>query len=71
MTYSLINVSKTNKDGTINGGWIQDHIGDIKSASDAANRTEEANSNKILVAVVAGVGFCTPCQQFSNLERLA
>jgi hypothetical protein len=49
--FSLINVSQQDGD-KVAGRWIQDHIGDLASASACARQTEAANSNRITVAVV-------------------
>jgi len=55
MTFSLIIVQKAHSEGhasgTIDGSWVQDHIGTLESATQAAIQTEAANSNKIDVAV--------------------
>ena len=65
MIFSLLNVTETNPDGTVNGYWLQDHIGSFQGAAEKANRTAEANSNRIEVAVieripgVAALGFWT------------
>lgn len=55
MKFSLLNVYRTNADGTVDGYWIQDHIGTIETAKEMARKTEAANSNKIQVAVVQQV----------------
>jgi len=71
-TFSLLCVHETNEDGTVNGTWMQDHIGTLASATKAANDTEAANSNKILVAVVSKVGGACPDYGLKkNLKRLA
>jgi hypothetical protein len=54
MSYSLINVDKTHEDGTIDGYWMQNLVGkSFQEALDFAQKTAEANSNKIDVAVVS------------------
>lgn len=68
--FSLINVS-AEKDGKVDGYWVQDHIGDLKSAIKAAKETEKANNNKIKVAVVDQVSNTTPSLDiFTGLKRL-
>ncbi len=51
MKFSLINVQSEAK-GKVSGGLIQNHIGTLESATDAAIATEKANSNAINIAVV-------------------
>jgi hypothetical protein len=55
MVYSLINVSKRYK-GRVDGNWMQDKTGTKEEAMQAARDTERANSNRISVAVVEGLG---------------
>lgn len=50
--FSIILVDKDNGDGTINGSWIQNHIGDLKGATQKAIDTEAANSDRQDYAVV-------------------
>lgn len=52
MIFSLINVSKIHKDGTVSGNWLQDHIGTLESAIQKAINIEAVNSNKIDIAIV-------------------
>lgn len=52
MKFSLIVVDKTRNDGHVDGSWVQDHIGTLESAIQAAIDTELANGNKIDIAVV-------------------
>ena len=52
MKFSLINIVESS--GLLVGGyWIEDHIGSLSSAIEAARATEAVNSHKITVAVVA------------------
>lgn len=70
MKYSLINVSRE-YDGMVDGVWLQDHIGTIDSASEEARATEQANSNRITVAVVDDLGYYEPNYSFrTGLKRL-
>ena len=59
MRYSLLNVYKE-YDGLVDGVWIQDSIGNLEKAIKIARDTEKANSNRIVVAVVAGVNSYAP-----------
>jgi hypothetical protein len=52
MTYALLNVSRTHPDGTVDGTWIQDHIGTIETAQARAEQTNAANSGALNIAVV-------------------
>jgi hypothetical protein len=70
MKFSLINVSE-HSGPFVSGYWLQDHIGSLASAREAAHATEAANSNKIDVAVVPELSSTTPVLGFfSNLARL-
>ena len=60
MTFSLINVSSRDAEGLVTGNWIQDVIGTIDDAYNRARSTEEANGNKISVAVVKGLPGTNP-----------
>ena len=51
MKFSLVQVYKDNGN-TVDGVWLQDHIGMIETAEQAARDTEAANSGRISVAVV-------------------
>ena len=55
MKYSLIQVC-TEENGKVDGTWLQDHHGTLKSAAEAARETERANSGRISVAVVEFIG---------------
>ncbi len=68
--FSLINVSKE-ADGFVRGGWLQNHIGTLESATARAIATEGTNSNKIDVAVVEEVNSSVPIMQhWRGLQRL-
>ena len=70
MRYSLINIVESSGP-LISGYWVQNHVGTLASAREAARATEAANSNKITVAVVAELTSTTPALGFySNLTRL-
>ena len=68
--FSLVNI-ESEKDGIVNGTWIQNHIGTLETASKAARDIEIANSNRIKVAVVEDLGYSYPnyCLR-SGLKRL-
>ena len=51
MKFSLVQVYKDNGN-TVDVVWLQDHIGTVESAEQAARDTEAANSGRISVAVV-------------------
>lgn len=59
MKFSLINVSRISN-GLVDGSWIQDHIGTLESAEEAAIATERANINRIKVAVVDEIAGAVP-----------
>ena len=70
MKFSLINIHGE-RDGKPYGSWLQDHIGDLESATQAAIDTEKANSNKIDVAVVKEVNSVVPnLSLFRFINRL-
>jgi hypothetical protein len=70
MKFSIINVAEQSG-AHISGYWVQNHIGSLASACEAARATEAANSNKITVAVVAELSSTTPALGFyTNLRRL-
>ena len=70
MKFSLINIIE--QSGLlVSGYWLQDHIGSLASAIQAAHDTEAANSNKIDVAVVEELSSTTPVLGYwTNLTRL-
>ena len=70
MTFSLVTVHRTNPDGTIDGAWLQDHVGTLDSAKQRALDTSAQNSNTP-IAVVSSVGWCGPAEVFYNMTRLA
>ena len=70
MTFSLLTIHRTNTDGSVDGAWLQDHVGDLKSARARADATSAINSGTP-IAVVGSVGFCGPADVFHNRPRLA
>lgn len=70
MKFSLINVIESSGP-LVSGYWLQNHIGSLASAREAARVTEATNSNKITVAVASELSSTTPALGFySNLTRL-
>lgn len=57
MKYSLITVL-SERNGLVDGNWIQDVTGELKDAIACARATERANSNRITVAVVPELAGC-------------
>ena len=72
MIFSLINVSKEHDNNTIDGYWIQDCIVDnLEEAIDRASQTNEANSNRLNIAVVSSVDSTTPMLNYlTNFKKL-
>lgn len=72
MNYVLLQVSKTNDNGTVNGVWLQGCCGTtLEEATKRARATEAANSNRITVAVVEDLCFgVTDYNEKKNLKRL-
>jgi hypothetical protein len=70
MKFSLINVAE--KSCTlVCGTWLQNHVGTLASAREAARATVAANHNRIDVAVVPELSSTTPARGFyTNLTRL-
>ena len=69
---SLISVNKTHSDGKVSGSFVQHACGDLQYAIDKAIKTEEANGNKLDIAVVEeiiGGNILTGCG-FSPKKRL-
>ena len=58
-TRSLIVIHTVNADGSVNGSWLQDHIGTLLEALVRADQTSEINSG-LDIAVVEKVGGTTP-----------
>ena len=56
--FSLITVSKE-ENGTVEGYWIQDHIGTIESATTLANETSKLNRDQN-IAVIDQINSTTP-----------
>lgn len=70
MKFSLINVAEQSGP-LVSGYWLQNHVGTLATAREAARATEDANHGKIIVAVVAELSSPTPALGFySNLARL-
>jgi hypothetical protein len=70
MKFSLINVVESSGP-LVSGTWIQNHVGTLASAREAARATEAANSNKITVAIVSELSSTAPALGFyTNLTRL-
>jgi hypothetical protein len=70
MKFSLINVVESSGP-LVSGTWIQNHVGTLASAREAARSTEAVNSNKITVAVVSELSSTAPAFGFyTNLTRL-
>jgi hypothetical protein len=57
--FSLIVVFAQRGD-LVEGNWVQNHVGNLESATAKAIRTEEVNDNKIDIAVVAEVSSVCP-----------
>lgn len=70
MKFSLIQIYKTNPDGTINGVWLQNHIGTIETAKQRALATEKANSNIFEVGVVEELSYTPDYSIRYSLKRL-
>lgn len=70
MTYSLLTVHRTNPDGTIDGAWLQDHVGSLRTARARAGATSARNSGTP-IAVVKVVGWCSTGEIFHSQQRLA
>jgi hypothetical protein len=58
--YSLINVTKEIDTNTVEGYWIQDSIGSLEKAIGIAIKTNIANGNKLIIAIVPKVNTTTP-----------
>lgn len=71
MKFSLINVRHQHGD-RVEGNWIQNHVGTLESAEEAARRTEAVNGHRITVAVVPELTSVVPILGYwTNLRRLA
>ena len=71
ITCSLLNVMKENPDGTVDGYWIQNHIGYVSEARKRADSINEVNSNKLMIVVVEKINSTTPAlNYYTNLKRL-
>lgn len=70
MKFSLINVEKE-ENGIIEGVWLQDHTGTLKTAIENAIATEKANNDRLDIAVVEALGFTEPNYSLQKgLKRL-
>jgi hypothetical protein len=70
MKFSLINVAEQSG-SLVSGSWLQNHIGTLASAREAARATETANNNRIEVAIVAEISSTTPAlSHYTSLPRL-
>lgn len=70
MQFSLLNVTATHPDGTVDGYWLQDHIGSYQGALEKATRTAAVNSNRVTVAVVERIPCATPGLGFWTGRRV-
>jgi hypothetical protein len=75
--FSLVHVQKLEPidswmtPGRIKGLWVQNHVGGtIETATAAAIRTEEANGNRLDIAVVPSIITILNYDTIYNLERL-
>lgn len=57
MSYSLLAVHRVHADGTVDGAWLQDHVGTLQSALEKTKNTSALNSG-LQIAVVEKIGFC-------------
>jgi hypothetical protein len=71
MKLSIIQVERE-KDGLIDGYWLQDHVGSIEEALVKAQGYERANGGKIKTAIVSQVVTTTPILHgiFNGLKKL-
>lgn len=69
MKFSLINVYEE-KNGYVDGNWIQDFTGTLEEAIEWAKDTEAANSFRVDVAVVEQVGEYVGFDFLTNMKRL-
>ena len=68
--FTLLNVIEQ-VGSLVSGSWLQNHVGTLDSACEAARATEAVNGNRIDVAVVAAIS--SPCAILSywrDLTRL-
>ena len=68
MKFTLVNVDRE-KDGLVCGAWIQNFTGTLEEAVQWARETEQANSNRISVAVVEDM-YYTPFSIVHGAKRL-
>ena len=70
MIFSLIIVSKE-KNGIVEGYWMQDHIGTLESAQKLADETNEINGNSLNIAIVEQLNSTVPILNYwTGLKRL-
>lgn len=70
MKFSLIQIYRE-INGYVDGVWVQDYTGSLNNAIKKAKETEEANSNRIKIAVVEKIAGYTPeYNLLKNLKRL-
>ena len=70
MKFSLINIQEQSGP-LVSGSWLQNHVGSLASAREAARATEAFNGNKIVVAVVPELSSTTPALGYwRDLPRL-
>ena len=70
MKFSLINIQEQSGP-LVSGSWLQNHVGSLASAREAARATEAFNGNKIVVAVVPELSSTTPALGYwRDLRRM-
>lgn len=69
MKFSIINVTQE-KNGKIDGYWLQDHIGTLESAKRKAAEISAANEYKLDIAITAEIPYQDPANYLRNLVRL-
>ena len=69
MKFSLINVIRE-YDGMVDGFWLQNHTGTLESDTEKSRATEQANSNRITVAVVEKLSYTPAHSLRKELKRL-
>ncbi len=70
MKFSLINVMEE-KENLVSGYWIQNHIGNLKTAKKLKEETNAVNSNKLNIAIVNELTSTTPMMNYwTNLKRI-
>lgn len=70
MKYSIINITSCSKD-SVEGHWIQNHIGSLESASKLAAEYERLGNVQLGCAVVDELPNTNPLlSHYTNLKRL-